>query len=171
MIIFMKKQALGVDIGNVIINHRLVVGNDPTFFEEQYSSIPASEGVFEALNELNSYFNGEVYLISKCTEWAEVKILQWLEDNHFYEKTGVIKKNVYFVRARQDKDVVCRKLGITHFVDDRLEVLSHMVESTPYLFLFQPNQKEVDEFKAFLPKVIPVQEWGEVCSRIKIDMV
>ena len=162
----MKTQALGVDIGNVIINHRLSDPNDKTLHEERYSTIPASEGVFEALNELNTYFNGEIYLISKCTEWAEVKILQWLKDNNFYTKTGVNEKHVYFVRERADKDGVCKKLGITHFIDDRLEVLSHMVESTPYLFLFQPDQKEVDEFKEFLPKVTVVKGWDQVVGSI-----
>ena len=155
-------QALGVDIGNVIINHRLSDPKDTTLHEERYSSIPASEGVFEALKTLNEKFNGQVYLISKCTEWAETKILQWLKDNDFYMKTGVNEKNIHFVRERSEKDVVCRKLGVTHFIDDRLEVLSHMVESTPYLYLFQPDQKEVDEFKEFLPQVMVVGGWHDV---------
>ncbi len=163
----MKKQALGVDIGNVIINHRLSDPHDTTLHEERYSTIPASEGVYEALNELNHSFKGEVYLISKCTEWAEIKIMKWFEDNHFFEKTGIDTKNVYFVRERNEKDAVCQKLGITHFIDDRLEVLSYMIESTPHLFLFQPDQKEVDEFKVFLPKVSVVRGWKEVLTLLK----
>lgn len=161
-----SKQALGVDIGNVIINHRLSDPDDKTLHEERYSTIPASEGVFDSLKKLNEYFNGEVYLISKCTEWAEKKILAWLTDNKFYKKTNIDPKNIYFVRERHEKDILCRKLGLTHFIDDRLEVLSHMIESTPNLILYQPDEKEVDEFRDFLPKVIVVNSWKEVEEKI-----
>lgn len=160
------KQVLGVDIGNVIINHRLSDPNDKTLHEERYSTIPSTEGVFGALKTLNIYFKGEIYLISKCTEWAEAKILKWLKDNDFYSKTGIKEENIYFVRQRNEKDAICRKLGITHFIDDRLEVLSHMIESTPNLFLFQPNNIEIEEFKEFLPKVRKMESWDQIVKEI-----
>ena len=161
-----KTKALGVDIGNVIINHRLTDPSDKTLYEERYSTIPASEGALEALKTLNAYFNGQVYLISKCTEWAQEKILQWLAGHDFYTTTGIEKENVYFVRERHEKDAVCKKLGITHFIDDRLEVLSYVIDSTPHLYLFQPDDKEVDEFKKFLPKVTVVNGWNEAIKSI-----
>jgi len=160
------KPALGVDIGNVIINHRLSDPNDKTLHEERYSTIPASEGVFEALKKLNEYFKGEIYLISKATPWAEEKVKFWLTDNVFYEKTGLKPSNIIFVRERHEKDLICQKLGITHFIDDRLEVLSHMIESTPHLYLFQPDEKEVKEFEKFLPKVTVVNSWDEILGKI-----
>lgn len=160
------KKALGVDIGNVIINNRL---NDPEVNkvdENVYATFPPSEGVFNALKTLNQYFDGEVYLLSKCTEWAQEQILLWLTAHDFYTKTGIKEHNVHFVRQRHEKDGVCRKLGITHFIDDRLEVLSHMIESTPHLILFQPNNEEVKEFEQFLPKVTVATTWTEVVTKI-----
>lgn len=160
------KQVLGVDIGNVIINHRLSDPNDKTLHEERYSTIPATDDAFNALKILNDYFKGEVYLISKCTQWAEEKILTWLKDNNFYSKTGINANNIYFVRELHEKDAVCRKLGVTHFIDDKLEVLSHMIKSTPYLFLFQPYQDEVNEFEEFVSKVTIVNTWNQVIEKI-----
>ncbi len=161
-------QALGVDIGNVIINHRLTDPNDKTLHEERYSTIPASLGVFEAAKILNTFFGGQVHLISKCTPWAQEKILAWLSDNDFYNKTGVDSKNVHFVRERYEKDAICQMLGITHFIDDRLEVLSHMIKSTPNLFLFQPDKAEIEEFKQLLPNVTVVADWKEALGKIII---
>ena len=161
----MKNTALGVDIGNVIINNRL---NDKEKLDEKgYAALPFVEGAFDALKELNTQFKNEVFLISKCTEWAQGQILNWLETHDFYTKTGISAKNVYFVRERHEKDAVCKKLGITHFIDDRLEVLSHMTETVPHLILFQPDQSEVDEFVKFLPKVTRVEDWEEVIKKIK----
>jgi len=160
------KKALGVDIGNVIINNRL---NDPEVNkvdEAVYAAFPPSEGVFDALKTLNDYFNGNVYLLSKCTEWAQEQILLWLKAHDFFTKTGVKENNVYFVRQRHEKDGVCQKLGITHFIDDRLEVLSHMVESTPNLILFQPDEKEIKEFEKFLPNVTIAKNWDEVIEQV-----
>jgi hypothetical protein len=160
------KKALGVDIGNVIINNRL---NDPEINkvdEAFYAAFPPSEGVFDALETLNSYFDGEVYLLSKCTEWAQEQILLWLKAHDFYAKTGIKQENVYFVRQRHEKDGVCRKLGITYFIDDRLEVLSHMIESTPNLILFQPDKDEINKFEEFLGKVTVASSWAEVVEKI-----
>lgn len=160
------RKVLGVDIGNVIINNRL---NDPEINkvdERVYAAFPPSDGVFDSLKTLSDYFSSEVYLISKCTEWAQEQILLWLKAHDFYAKTGVKEENVYFVRQRHEKDEVCRNLSITHFIDDRLEVLGYMVESTPNLILFQPDESEVKEFEQFLSKVSIANNWTEVVEKI-----
>ena len=161
------KSALGIDIGNVIINHRLTDKNDTTLHEERYSTIPAAEGVFETVNALNKKFDGRVFLISKCTKWAEEKILAWLKDNDFYGKTGVNPKNVFFCRERHEKDQICKENNITYFIDDRLEVLSHMVNTAQRLFLYQPDPAEIDEYRQFLPKVTMVESWKEILKVIE----
>jgi hypothetical protein len=165
----MKKEALGVDIGNVIINHRLTDKKDKTLYEERYSTIPATEGVYESLKKLNGEkFHGNIFLISKCTPWAQEKILAWLQDNDFYNRTGVKPENVLFCRERSEKDKICKDNNITYFIDDRLEVLSHMTETVPYLFLYQPEKSEVEKFQQFLSKVTQVNNWSEIVEKIKI---
>ena len=162
-----KDDTLGVDIGNVIINHRLTDKSDTTLHEERYSTIVAAEGVFDAIKKLNDEkFHENIFLISKCTEWAQEKILAWLEDNEFYSKTGVKKEKIFFCKERSEKDRICKDNNINYFVDDRLEVLSHMTETVPNLFLYQPKQEEVDAFKEFLPKVTRVESWEEILEKI-----
>lgn len=160
--------ALGIDIGNVIINHRLTDKDDKTLHEERYSTIPAAEGAFDAIKKLNGdKFHGNIFLISKCTPWAQEKILAWLKDNNFYAQTGVDPDRVFFCRERHEKDKICKDNNITYFIDDRLEVLSHMIETVPHLYLYQPDQAEIDEYRQFLPKVIRVENWTDVLKVIK----
>ncbi|OHA26278.1 MAG: hypothetical protein A3C06_02445 [Candidatus Taylorbacteria bacterium RIFCSPHIGHO2_02_FULL_46_13] len=164
----MKKEALGVDIGNVIINHRLTDNNDKTLYEERYSTILATEGVYESLKELNDKkFHGNIFLISKCTPWAQEKILAWLKDNDFYAKTGLKPENIFFCRERHEKDKICKENNVTYFIDDRLEVLSHMVTTVPHLFLYQPDQAEINEYRQFLSQVAVVETWKEAVEKIK----
>lgn len=162
----MERDALGVDIGNVIIDVRKRDPEVTEVTEAVFASFPPTEGVFEALRTLHDYYHGKLYLVSKCTEWAEEQIRLWLEAHEVYAKTGISADHVYFVRERKDKDAVCQQLGIAHFVDDRLEVLSHMVGSTPDLILFQPDQEEVQQFAHVLPHVVVVQAWSEVVAHL-----
>ena len=162
----MKKHALGVDIGNVIIDFRQIDKDDKEFLENRYSTIPAAEDVFDALKVLNEHLNGRVYLISKATDWGQKKIIAWLADNDFHIKTGIDPKNVIFVGERHEKAYFIEKLGLTHFVDDRLEVLSHMVGLVPHLFLFGPDEGEVEGFKEFLSGVFVVGGWKDLLARI-----
>ena len=163
----MKTQALGVDIGNVVIDNRLIDKEDKTLLEERYSTIPVVQGSFESLKALNEgVFQGNIFLISKCTEWAEKKILSWLADHDFYQKTGIRKENVMFCRERHEKEKICRDNDIGYFVDDRLQVLSNMVGTVPHLYMFQPAEEEIEGFKEFLPEVMRVESWAEAMEKM-----
>src|SRR6185369_12095724 len=53
----------------------------------------------------------------------------------FFDRTGIPPGHVHFVRERLDKAPVCQRLGVTHFVDDRLDVLAHL-ETVEHRYLF-----------------------------------
>ncbi|MDR3548566.1 MAG: hypothetical protein P4M11_09950 [Candidatus Pacebacteria bacterium] len=136
-------------------------------YNERYSSIPATAGVFESLKYLNdARFAGAIFLISKCNPWAQEKILIWLQDNDFYKKTGISEKNVLFCRERHEKAEICVAIGVTCFIDDRLEVLAAMESKVPHLFLYEPDQAETDQYRRFLPMVTVVENWAEVVEQI-----
>ncbi len=156
-----KIEKLGVDIGGVIIeNHD---GDaDTSFFSKNYLSTPVFADSFVQLKKLNEgRFRERVYLVSKCGPSVQSKTRKWLKHNHFYETTGISEENVHFCIERKQKAEICDQLGITAFVDDRLEILgylSHLDE----LFLFNPNESEVAENSRHLPLVRVVRDWAEL---------
>lgn len=163
------KDTLGIDIGNVIIDHRTLSDSSrPTLdLETQYSQIPEIPGACDAIRTLaEKYFNANIYLVSKATPWAQEKIRQWLLDHDFYVRTTVSPDSVSFCAERAEKQALCADVGITHFIDDRLEVLSHLVKSVPHLYLFRPDDTEERGFDAILPLVTRVESWSEVVSDI-----
>ena len=136
-------------------------------WQEKYLASPPLKDVFESLKKLNKQkFNGRIFLVSKCREEAESLINIWLKKHDFFNKTGIKPENVFFCRERNEKEKICRENNITHFIDDRLEVLSHMVGIIPNLYLFQPDQNEVSKFKQFLQNVIKVESWREIMEKI-----
>lgn len=135
---------LGIDFGRVIQGAPGPDGAADTSFlgsrlEEAIES-PATPGAFEVIPRLVAQFGGRAWIISKCGENTERKTLAWLDHQDFYTRTGLPYGNVRFCRQRADKAVHCRELGITHMIDDRLDVHRAIRELVPYRYLFGPQQ-------------------------------
>jgi hypothetical protein len=130
-----RLPALGVDVGGVIVD-RVAEAEDTSFFGSRPLETPAVAGVFEALALLTADpFAGRVHVVSKAGPAVEARTRAWLAHHCFFDRTGIAPGNVHFVRERADKAPVCTEIGITHFVDDLLEVLVHLT-TVPHRYLF-----------------------------------
>ncbi|MDB1089981.1 hypothetical protein PJ985_20695 [Streptomyces sp. ACA25] len=127
---------LGVDVGGVIIA-RVAAGADTSFFGSQPLTTPAVEGVFATLALLTAEpFGQRVHLVSTAGPRVARNTRAWLHHHEFFRRTGIPATHLHFVRKRADKAPVCTGLGITHFIDDHLDVLEHLTTvSHRYLFL------------------------------------
>ena len=126
---------LGVDVGGVVID-RVADGSDTSFFGAHPLSTPAVDGVMEALAALTADpFEGRVHLVSKAGAKTAARTRDWLDHHGFAARTGIPAENLHVVRERAAKAPVCARLGITHFVDDRVDVLTHLT-TVPHRHLF-----------------------------------
>lgn len=153
------REVLGVDVGGVIID-RVNDGTDTSFFGRNFLLTTAVADVFEVLKQLNERFD-KIVLVSKCGQSTQDRTRQWLAHHNFYDRTGLAEVDVHFCRERREKAPICQQLGVTHFIDDRLEVLGYL-ETVSNLYLFQPIESEVKRFSRFLPKVKRMNSWQEV---------
>lgn len=130
-----RPPTLGVDVGGVIV---ALAGRDEdtSFFGSQPLRTPAVAGVFDALAALTVQpFAARVHLVSKAGPKVAANTSAWLTHHDFFDRTGIPEANLHFVRERRDKAPVCQRLGVTHFVDDRLDVLAHL-ETVEHRYLF-----------------------------------
>lgn len=157
-------EVLGVDIGGVIIQPA-DDDADTSFFGDHYLRTPPMPGALDGLAALvAARFGAAVHLVSKCGEQTEARTLEWLAHHDFYARTGVLPEHVHFCRTRAAKAPIAAELGVTHFVDDKLEVLSYLT-TVPHRFLFRPREAEVQAHAAHLPGVQRVETWGDlVCA-------
>lgn len=161
----MNNFRLGIDIGRVIIDRR----NDKTptsFFGNNFLQSTPSPNAFDCIAQLTDTFQKQVYLVSKARPENQEKFLAWLEHHNFYNKTSIDKNHVYFCKERLQKKEICTKLGITHFIDDSLEVLSHMIGSVPHLYLFDSNEAEIAPFQEHLAHCLHVENWNTCYKEI-----
>ena len=106
-------------------------------------------------------FQERSYIVSRVTPEQKIRAIAVLKEESFHELTGLPSENVEFCEHRHEKAPICKRLKITHFIDDRPEVMSHM-EFVPHRFLFRPIPEDVEQFKEKLKGVIIVQTWAEI---------
>lgn len=159
----------GSDIGGVIIC-KSSQDEEDTFFGENYLDAKPEKDCFEVLSEIGNRIGGvqNIYLISKCGPSFQKKTMEWLDHVQFFKKTGGIsKKNVNFCLERPQKAGICENLGITHFIDDRLDVLIHLlpVTSIKKLYLFNPAPIEnQNHWLYFSPQITKINSWKDVLN-------
>jgi hypothetical protein len=124
----------GSDIGNVIC----AADTDKTrgqSFVEQVRNAAEIPGAFTALDQIRTMVGGHLVLISKCSLPVQQASLEWLANHDFTLHTGIPLESVYFCTRRPEKAELAARLGLSYFIDDRLDVLTAM-KSVRYRILF-----------------------------------
>ncbi len=155
----MTADVLGVDVGGVIISRSdadEADEDDTSFFGDNYLETPPVEGVFAALAGLvDGRFGDGVHVVSKCGPKVQARTLEWMEHHSFADRTGIPMSHVHFCRERREKGPICARLGVSHFVDDRLDVLRYLT-TVPHRYLLGHPRGEVPD------GVRVVASWAEI---------
>jgi hypothetical protein len=143
-------HSLGIDIGRVLMCPSDDDARPDTSFldspDDQALALPASPHVWDVVPKLVRAFAGRVWLVSKAGARIEALTRRWLAHQHFFERVGLPEDAVRFCRRRPDKRVHAVELGLTHFVDDRSDVLAALVGAVPHLYLFGAQKEPTPTF-------------------------
>lgn len=162
------EDALGVDIGGVIIELADGIDADGSMFSQNYLSTPAVAGAVDALSCLaQQRFGPRVHLISVAGSRTQARSLEWLDHRGFWQSTGISRSNVHFCRKRCEKAIFCEILNITHFVDDNLDVLLYM-KSVERRYLLNASPDKAERARKSGVKITPVVGWKEVLKELEI---
>lgn len=163
-----KTEVLGIDVGGVILDFIPYLGTDLDIKGDSYLQTPEVEGAIDAIAELNrGKFKDRVHLVTKYDpEYGPGRVIEWLEHRNFFERTGITMERYHPCPGRHDKAPICANLGVTHFIDDRAEVLSHMIGQVENLYLFKSTDADKEEFAEFIPKLKKVDSWKEVLMEL-----
>lgn len=159
---------IGVDIGRVLIDGGPHGGADTSFLTgslDDALDTPPCSGALEGLTALVALFGPEhTWLVSKAGAKVADRSRRWLEAREVYARTGLRPENLVFVRERKDKAREAVRLDLTHFVDDRLDVLHHLAGLVPELFVY-------GEQAARAPTgVTPCPSWAVVVDRVRASV-
>ena len=165
-----KQPRIGIDIGRVIMAPVKGGKADTSFLSggmEKALKTPPSPGAFDGVRDLVEAFGGQAWLISKAGPNVQDKTKHWLRHWDFYGVTGLPRHHLRFCLQRAQKAGHCKQLCITHFIDDRLDVLEHLRGLVPNLYLFgeQPGLDRAPDW------VTPVIDWHETPGFVRRDLV
>lgn len=159
---------LGIDIGKVIMEPIRGGKADTAFLSgslERAMETPPAPGAFDGVRTLVEAFAGQAWLVSKAGPNVQAKTRRWLRHWDFFAATGLAPKHLRFCLRREDKAGHAKQLKLTHFIDDRLDVLEHLRGIVPHLYLFgeQPRLKHIPDW------VTPVADWPHTVARVLAD--
>jgi hypothetical protein len=134
-------EKIGIDIGRVIIGGDAGGGDTPFLGvpDDVAMAAPAVADAFSVIAELVERSGGAVWLVSKCGSGVQRRTLRWLRERGFHERTRVDESRVLFCRERREKAIIAERLGLTHFIDDRADVLEAMAGIVEHRMLFGPQ--------------------------------
>ncbi len=93
-------------------------------------------------------------------------VIAWLHHHKFFHRTGIPTENLHFVRDRADKAPVCARLRITHFVDDRLDILRRLT-TVGHRYLFVGGLGDETAPSEIPPWVTVAETWAELADAIQ----
>lgn len=159
-----SKARVGIDFGGVIVKNRKLVRGEDTGLPGFHAPEAAQPGVFDVIREVLSICNGNVWIVSKAGSRMQESTRAWLDTVDFYSRTGLDAEHLRFCQQREEKDRICRELGISHFVDDHVHVMQILRHTVPHLYFFRERGAE----RFCPPWATLVSNWKEVVDLLKM---
>ncbi len=169
----------GVDFGNVLVK------NIPHNIRGKVADLLAAQNfsdlddllrknsalvpdAIEGLKTLVTHYGPHnVWIVSRAAGFERTINRRLLTLHRFEEHTGLLEDHIIFVDRREEKAGVCLKLGIQGHIDDRGEVLSHLVGAVPLPVWFAPTANDIRRWSSHIsPYVLQVNGWSELLSYI-----
>ena len=161
----MLASGIGVDVGGVVIKaehyHEDAIATGPVLRADSEVA-----GARDGVRALVARFGGRVFLISKCGPLTEARMNDWLEEYGFLASTGLPAANVRFCRSRPEKAPICAELGLSHIVDDRVEILNSMATVVQQRFLFRPDQVEAQAHGGIADDIHVSNSWVDLVQQV-----
>jgi hypothetical protein len=162
-------ERLGLDIGRVITSEP-TDGLGPTMFMDDFLNTPPAEGCFEAIADFrNKRFGDEIYLVSKCGPKMQQRTVDWLGHWNFYGETGVTPSNLHFCREYAEKNIIASRLRLTHFVDDRLNVLNFISPQVERILFVPPSDLQVLRHSQIPEGILVARGWPGVRRLLEVN--
>lgn len=157
---------IGVDVGRVLVGASDTSGKaDSSFLDGNDAKALAREPepyAFEVVGRLWKSTGGGVWIVSKCGTRIESLTRRWLDHHRFHETTGVPREHLRFCKRRPEKRNHAAELQLTHFIDDRLDVLEPMVGLVPNLLRFGRDEIVMP------PWATAVRDWPAVLGLLTV---
>ncbi len=160
----LTQARIGIDIGRVLMCPTTEQdGPDTSFLAgnlEQALSIPPANLSLDVVRHLVETTEGRVWLVSKAGKRIRERTQQWFVRHDFFASVGMQPNQVHFCFKRHEKRPIAEQLRLTHFIDDRVDVLGHLRSVVSHLLLFGVQDQPAPDW------TIHVRDWRAVYEHL-----
>jgi len=121
------RNGIGFDLGGVVLDSP---GGSVPLDSWPIREVPGAVDTIRWMHRVGDWPSG-VHVISRCGPDVEAWSRHALDHVNFFERTGLSQGHVHFVRKVGEKVDLAVQLQLTHFVDDRSDVLARMAGRIP----------------------------------------
>ena len=169
-----KTPILGVDLGGVVIDNDAIDQRTGIRYPKHNPDIPEVEGAGETLRHI-CFHAVPVFIITSGRPDVDEKRRKWLNQprywgDSFYEHTGIPYWNVRFCEERKKKLAWCAHEQVTHFIDNRADVLASLIGTVPYLYLFGPKPLLTGATEEQLAEFQRAESWRQLLPLLLDDI-
>jgi hypothetical protein len=126
-------------------------------------TVPRKDAIPAIAQLIRERFETRTFLLRRCSPTQEGTTRRIFLAHRLFETTRLPLHHVRFCRPRIDEVLLCRELGITHFVSRNPKLFPLLVEHVPHLYFFPTS----GDAKAQLPSaVMTVGNWRELVSEL-----
>jgi hypothetical protein len=158
-LMYLSNVRIGVDFGNVIIDHKGFGTNTEYIEQGDFNRIPPVAGSVQALASLLRQDVACIAVTYNATDVVDSKIIDWLR--HWLPSELLNDERLIISRSLngRDKRLNCQLHQLTHFIDDRVEVLNGLMGVVPNRILLNYTVSEFDQFFDSLKKPKIASSW------------
>lgn len=162
--IIRMKTKIGIDIVGVLADDK-----KPFIRAGEYVIFSLMKDAIEVVGRIVNKFGAEnVFIVSRVTSHQTALATGiWMETHQFLQKTKLPLENVHLCTRHGEKTEVAKKLGITHFIDNKLNVLDYFDDNVE-LLAFRVEKSEAEEYPGLLQRIIFIDSWQEIADYFEV---
>lgn len=136
-------EILAVSV-NTLIDRKDNLSITEMFRRHDYLKIGEVEDSFKVLRELAEKRFGEaqVFLVFECKREICGKILKWLSTRNIHNRTKIRRGRIRRCQNISRLAKTCMNLGVTHLIDNNLELFTRLPLERGYLLIPGQRRKE-----------------------------
>lgn len=131
----------GFDLGNTLVN----------------KTVPLPDA-FRVAKRIVTELDPNAVIISRVNEKQKQRALEWFKKENVLEQLGIKPENVYWCEQRCEKAPIVDKLGLTHFIDDRPEVMNYLSNEVVKIFI-NPDPSDLYDYRDDIQNFTVCSDW------------
>ena len=157
LLVLPRKDVLAIDLSGCLVKKS-------NFTNTLYAHTKPIEDAFETIKLCQDWFD-DIYIVVKTASDNVTKMVEWLDKQNFWLFSGVTSLHCVFCISPEAKAEICKLLGVTHMIDDTIDILNK-AKTVKYRYLFENSNFKTSLIGDEKNYIISTSSWPDTFEKI-----